>query len=248
MKNLVSLIVFALVFLGLGAMALMAAPGGADLVAEFNPSETAAQAPITNAASATSKWNAIAVPLDVGSLTADGVKTYIESFCDPACPGAVEKVSKWDPVNQQWITRGTSIIPVDFTVYPGQALFISVSSAASDLVNGSFAWTGSVPPECPAAGCIQYGISAGLPELTSTGWNFLMVPLDKEDIGTADELKLDIDPSGNATKVSKWDAANQQWITRGSGIIPANFVIQIGYPYFVFSQGSGTSTWPTSWP
>jgi hypothetical protein len=157
----------------------------------------------------------------------------------------VEKVSKWDSTNQGWITRGGPIGPANFNVYPGQALLIGIKAGA---VIASTAIVGNVPAQCPSAGCIRYGVSPGLPTLVSAGWSYIMIPLDKTSPTTADALKLDIDPTGMITKVSKWDANNQGWITRGGPIGPANFAVTPGYPYLVYASGTTVTTWPNVWP
>ena len=263
MKRLVSTALTVALLLGLGALAVLARGGGdvlspvrtaAALAAPTGQGETnlvtAPAAPVAGqeataaeATMTTIKWNAIAVPLDLGALTADGVKTYIESFCDPACTGAVQKVAKWDREQQLWVVRGTTTLPRDFTVYPGQALFVGIAGAT--FPTNSFAWTGGVPPKCPDSSCIRYGVSSGLPSLNQNGWNFLMIPLDKGDILTADALKTDI---GNVTKVGKWDAGEQLWVVRGTTALPRDYSVSIGYPYFVLGNGILTTTWPNTWP
>ncbi len=188
-------------------------------------------------------WNAIALPLDTGSTTADGIAATIESFCDPACPGAIEKVSRWDPVAQSWGTRTVGgFFPPDFDVHPGFALLI----AANDTLNvNSFAWVGDLPPQCLATGCFQYGQN-NLPALNASGWNFIMIPLDKSGPTSADALAADI---GNVTKVSKWDAGAQSWGTRiVGGFFPPDYLVETGYPYLVLSDGTSSTVWPTSWP
>jgi hypothetical protein len=251
MKRFVSTALVVVLLLGLGTLAVLARGGGDILTPAGN---VAAAQPQTAAApeapAATIGWNAIALPLDMsGSVTmASQLKAHIQSFCPPAtpCPNGVARISRWDSVNQKWVTWAGTINPPDFPVYPGQALLIGINAGTAI---GSTAILGNVPPQCPATGCIQYGISSGLPALVSTGWNFIMIPLDKTGPTTADALMTDMDASGKVTKVSTWDAPNQKWTTRTKGTInPANYAVSTGYPYLVYSNGTSTTTWPTTWP
>lgn len=250
MKRLSSLFAFALLLFALGALAYTALNGTSTSLAQGEPPVVAGQAGLAEVAAlepaaplATNKWNALAIPLDVGTMTADNVATYIQSFCNPACPGAVKKVSRWDAVAQTWVTRPVGgFFPPTFNVFPGMALLIEVDST---LNSSSFAWVDDVPVQCPADGCIRYG-TGNLQALNTNGWNFIMIPLDKSAPMTADTLAADI---GSVTKVSKWDASAQTWVTRPvGGFFPPNYAVQSGYPYLVLTANTASSTWPNTWP
>ena len=269
MKRLVSTTLAVALLLGLGALAVLARGGGDILSPADNVVPAAVSArfasvaavPVaqadTNTPAAESAapavtigWNAIALPLDMSSsiTMASHLKASYRSFCptDTPCPTGVARISRWDSANQKWVTWAGTINPPDFAVYPGQALLVGINAGTPIA---STAIVGNVPPRCPSTGCIQYGVSPGLSALVSTGWNFIMIPLDKTGPTMADSLMQDMDATGKVTKVSTWDAPNQKWTTRTKGTInPANYAVSTGYPYLVYSNGTSTATWPTSWP
>jgi hypothetical protein len=246
MNRLISTALAVALLFGLGALAVLAR-GGGDILAPADNAVAAAALPQTAAApeapTVASAWNAIALPLDMSATVqkADQLKTYIESFCTTPCAGGVEAVATWDGLG--WKVRATGVTP-NFSVYPGQALMVKI---APGVPINSFAVLGNVPPQCPSTGCIRNGVSTGLPALAATGWSYIMIPLDKSSLEgkKADDLKLDIDPGGNLTKVAVWDGLG--WKVRATGVTP-NFAIYLGYPYMVYANGISTTTWPNAWP
>lgn len=243
MKNVVSIVVFAVVFLALGAMALMAAPGGTDLVAEFNPSETAGSAPQAGSpelasAAASLSYSSVAMPLSVSQATADDVASYMESFCDTACPGAVAQVMLWNANSQVWSVRE---VGDPFSSNPSVgggdslAMFVGVDSTWNGGQTDTFAWVGDVP---------EQGAVVNSP-LFADGWNYVMIPLDQTGQWTmnADTLAGQI---GGVTKVGIWNASSQVWSIREvSDPFSTNPSVTPGYGYFVFTGGPNP---PTQWP
>jgi hypothetical protein len=176
-------------------------------------------------------WTSIALPLEVGSISADGIAAYI----DPS--GSIKRVGKWDANTKTWIFRivGSPFPPSNFPVNVGEALLIYAQSTAP----ASFAWVGDVPD----AGYISYSLALNQ-------WKFLMVPLDQDPvvITTADQLAADIQFGGSSLgmRIGKWNLATQTWIYRvvGSPFPPGNYPIVLGYPYFVLTNGLTPPQWP----
>ena len=67
------------------------------------------------------------------------------------------------------------------------------------------------------------------------GWNMICLPV-KSSIQNADDLGNYINSfsSGACTVVTKWDASEQQYISRVVGVAGQNFEIEAGYGYFIF--------------
>jgi len=176
-------------------------------------------------------WNAIAVPLDVGAITADGVASYI----DPG--GSIQRVGRWDSGSQSWVFRVVSspFPPTNYAVNTGDPLLVLANESAPL----SFAWTGDVPNP----GSISYSLSPNQ-------WHFIMVPLDQDAsvISTADALATTIQAGASTSgmRVGRWDANSQSWVFRvvGSPFPPANFTVDLGYPYLVLSNSDTPSQWP----
>jgi len=187
-------------------------------------------APQQQAASGPS-WNAIGVPLNVGAITADGVANYIDSG------GSISQVGRWDAGSQSWVFRvvGSPFPPASYAVNTGDPLLV----LADDTAPLSFAWTGDVP----AYGTVSFSFS-------QNQWHFLIVPLDQNPavISTADALATAIQAGASTSgmQVGRWDASSQSWVFRvvGSPFPPANYAVDLGYPYLVLTN---TST-PTQWP
>ena len=176
-------------------------------------------------------WNAIAVPLEVGTLTADAVASTV----DPG--GSISQVGRWDAGSQSWVFRvvGSPFPPASFTVNTGEPLLV----LADDTAPVSFAWTGEVP----TPGAISYSLSP-------SQWHFIMLPLDQDPnmLTTADALATAIQ-AGAATsgmQIGKWDASSQSWVFRvvGSPFPPANFAVDLGYPFLVLTNAATPTQWP----
>lgn len=232
MKNLVSLIVFALVFLGLGAMALMAAPGGADLVAEFNPSETAGSAPHESTAQTNEvSFNAIAIPLDssasITPFNAAGLAAYHGT--------SVQKVMEWNATTQSY----ASYIPDESP--PFAAFALKVGGAYMLAVDGSSSNLLSLVGDVPSEGSVFFSFvtpSAGGICL----FNHISLPLDRSDLTKASGLAGDMT---GVDKIMKWTAATQSYASFIPGESPpfADFDVEIGYPYVVCLNSAAPTTW-----
>ncbi len=247
MKRILSTALAMALLLGLGALAVLARPGGAALL---SPVRTAAAlaapvaqgeavdaaAPDAPAVTSGAGWNVIATPLHVtGVDLADNVAYYISSGSPSnSSNNKISQVAHW--VNGQWVYRkvgGGFGAGTNFAVNVGDALLIS---AAADAPT-SFAWVGDVPQQ----GSIHYSLPQG-------GWHVLMLPLDRNvdadnnGTPTADELGNNI---GGVLQVAQW--VSGQWVYRkvGGGFgAGTNFTVKIGYPYLIETSASTPGSWP----
>jgi hypothetical protein len=176
------------------------------------------------------RWNAIAVPLEVGAITADGVA----SFIDPG--GSISQVGRWDPASQSWVFRvvGSPFPPASYPVNTGDPLLVLANESAPL----SFTWTGDVPNP----GSISYSLS-------QNQWHFVMLPLDQDPaVSTADALATAIQAGASTSgmQIGSWDASSQSWVFRvvGSPFPPANYAVDLGYPYLVLTNASTPTQWP----
>ena len=118
MKNIFSLTIFAILFLGLGALALMAAPSGFDFAPGSAPVQTSSANPdVVNAPTATSDFNWVTLPLSDASLAmASDLKTDVETVSGVT----VEAVQEWNSVSQSYQSYTTVPFPTgDFALQVG---------------------------------------------------------------------------------------------------------------------------------
>lgn len=177
------------------------------------------------------RWSLIAIPLEAGVTTADGVAAYIDSG------GSIKRVARWNVASQTWIIRDVNspFNPANFAVQPGDTLFVAADASAP----GSFAWAGNVP----APGAISNS-------LVASTWNYLMIPLDQDptSIDTADALAEAIQAGASASgmRIGRWDLASQTYIFRnyGSPFNPPDFPVRLGYPYIALTNSLTPSQWP----
>lgn len=229
MKRLLYTTIFVGLVLVLAVAAVFALKGPA-------PTQTASAAPAAEsgqtsslAPTATDNYNFIALPLDSSdsfSYTASGLASYV--------PGT-KKVVRWDATNQQYVSYTPGISPpsADFSLDIGGVYFLLLDSTADNVVS----FVGDVP----AQGSVSFTLTAGT--ASSCVYNAISIPLDQDQIATAQDLA---DAITGTTKVTKWDATNQQYISYTPGISPpsANFDVAIGYPYFVCLDDTAPSQWP----
>jgi len=134
-------------------------------------------------------------------------------------------VSYWDEVNQAYVPHPHGFPLFDFDLTPGYAYFVTVDR------NDNFNFVG-----CPLDPWPTYTLIT----TPTTNINDIVVPLDRTDLTTAEELAEDI---GSAcTVITKWDATDQAYVPHPVGYPLFNFEVTAGYPYFAtVSEG-------ISWP
>ena len=232
MKKILSPLIFAALFIGFGVMALATFPGFAsdDIAAVDNGVDVVAGAAPAAAPSAAINYTNISIPLVVTDTypTADDVAGYINSTNPPTTTNSIQRVARWDTGSQTFVIRTVGAVfgTANFNVAVGDWLLVGADSTAPAV----FTWVGDVPE----IGFRSYS-------LVANGYTGLMLPLDRSDLTTADDLGNDI---GDITRVARWDAASQTFVVRTVGAVfgTANFDIEIGYPYLVFSTVS--QSWP----
>lgn len=237
MRQVLSTVVAVALLLGLGALAVLALPGAQ---VALNSARTAQIAPVALAAAApdaapeSTKFNFVALPLDSSaSITpyrASGLAAYIGS--------SVMQVMKWNGDLQGFDTFVPGVMPpvppLDFELAIGGAYFLELGSGPTLL-----SLVGNVPVE----GTVSHDLVKGS-SLTDCKFNSISIPLDREDITTAQALADDI---GGVLQVMTWNTTLQGFDSYLPGVMPPvpplNFEIKIGYPYFVCVNSAGPANW-----
>ncbi len=92
----------------------------------------------------------------------------------------------------------------------------------------------------PAPGSVQHALTPADPG-ASCAYNFVTLPLDRDDLTTAEALAADI---GGVYMVLRYDAPTQGITFRVIGLTGENFSVYPGRPYILCLTESA----PTSWP
>jgi hypothetical protein len=229
MKNFLSFTIFAALFLGLGVLALTAAPTQLSSIAGSAPNVTTST---LDANTAANSFNYVAIPLDasgeIDPFTASGLAVYQGS--------SVQQVLKWNAGLQTFDSYKPGVSPpfADFAIEVGGAYFLEVDSTSSDV----FSIVGDVPDQ----GTIDFSLTKG-PAPDDCYFNSLSIPLDRSDLTKASELANDV---GGVDQVLNWNASSQTFDSYSPGISPpfADFDVAIGYPYFVCLDDSAPANWP----
>jgi hypothetical protein len=243
MKRFFSTTLAIVLLLGLGTLAVLARPGGAELLSPVRTASAltaptaqgdAADPAVTDAVSASAMFNSIALPLDssasITPFRASGLATYVGS--------SAKQVMKWNSALQGFdsFVPGVSppIPPFDFDLQVGGAYFLELGSGASVL-----SLVGNVPDK---GSIIQSLLRGSSP--TDCKFNSISAPLDRADITNAQRLATDI---GGISQVMTWNAVLQGFDSYIPGVSPPvppfNFDIKIGYPYFLCVNSNGPTTW-----
>ena len=225
MKRILSTAAFIILIVAIAAVAVYALNGASVAQTAAAPAAVPGSASVeTNALApaAGEKYNAIALPLDSSAsftYMASGLKAYVGA--------SASAVMKWDATNQQYVTYTGG--PGDFALETGGAYFLLLDSTADNVLS----FVGDVPPEG--------SISFSLVKDTGTGckYNAISLPLDQDQITLASELMTDI---GGVTSVTRWDAAEQKFVSYTGGL--GDFAVSIGYPYFVCLNNGAPANWP----
>ncbi|OYT29235.1 MAG: hypothetical protein B6U94_07800, partial [Thermofilum sp. ex4484_79] len=161
-------------------------------------------------------WNLVSLPLDTGS----NIDSYIlANMFDGKC----RYVSRWDPVQQKFITYIPGVSPSEyvFNISIGTGYFVYVSDSVSSSINGTTVTSIDIR--------------------LVRGWNIIGWPLGNL---TASELANII---GDKTRyISKWDPVNDRFITYIPGISPKeyDFEVRPGEGYFIYVDGDIEVVWP----
>ena len=148
--------------------------------------------------------------------------------------GGVYAAYCWDKENQTWkYWLPDFALGENFELLTGRPYFLSLTDQAISISTQ----TGNLP----IPGSVVFDLIPGEEEF-SFSYNLISLPLEMNDIGTADELAQHI---GGVYSIYTWDNVEQTW----SFWIPEfalgeNFKVRPGYPYLL----SLTHNAPTVWP
>jgi hypothetical protein len=141
-------------------------------------------------------------------------------------------LGRWDETLQSNVTYAPAIdypSVVPFAVSPGDAIRIEVNTQKF------VTFTGKVPDP----GSISFLLKHNS---TDTSYNWLSLPLDRDDITNVSQLGTSI---GNCSSLSQWNPDTQMVETFAPGPdLPPGFSVRIGYPYRVEKEISD-SVWPS---
>jgi hypothetical protein len=170
-------------------------------------------------------YNLVAVNLDLPSVV------DADSLASTIGPGAY-MVLRHDAATQHLEWRLPSLAGTNFAVSVGDAVFLTLDDSAPALVS----LVGEVPP----IGAVSAKLTAGAPG-SSCAYNFISVPLHRDDLADADALAADI---GGVYSVSRYDAATQSIEWRLPGVSGPNFPVRAGHPYIVCLDEAAPASWP----
>jgi hypothetical protein len=175
-------------------------------------------------------YNLIAVNLDVPGVTdADALAAYVGA----ASGGhGVYMVLHHDAEAQSLEWRLPGLAGTNFAVGAGDAVFLYLDETAPPVLS----LVGAVPPQ----GSVSFDLARPEPGGSCT-YNFVSVPLGRDDLVDADALAAEI---GGVYSVSRYDAATQTLIWRLPGVSGPNFDVRTGYPYIVCLDETAPASWP----
>jgi len=222
MKNFLSLTVFAALFLGLGALVLLAAPRDSMNLIPGSAPNTLNE---VEAAENTTGFTWVAIPLNVfssGSMASD-LAAHVEANNNNNSI-TVKSVSEWNPSGQSLTTYSHEFGFGDFSISNQRPYRVETTGGESVV------WTqvGDVPD--------IGSYSFELLETASTDFNWIMYPLDRND-GLASDIANDIEANASGEviilSVSEWNASGQTLTTYSHEFGFGDFAIRPGYPYRV---------------
>ena len=149
MKRLVSTALAVALLLGLGALAVLGARGGGDILTPADNVVAAAAQPQTAAApdapmAVTIRYNWIALPLEDATITkASELKTHIEGNSNPSV--SVQAIEEWQATGQGWRTYDPNLPPIlqdDFPMQVGHAYRVAIGGTGTGV---TWSIVGNVP-------------------------------------------------------------------------------------------------------
>ena len=187
---------------------------------------------------ASTDYNWIALPLDAGLNTAASLKTHIEGNSTSAV--AVSAVETWNSVPQSYLAYYPALPFTNFALRLGGAYRVNVDVASGTSTIWSL--VGSVP----GPDVFTYTFY----ETASSDYNWLMLPLNKEDITSASVLESNIEtyavPGASVLTIERWNSTPQSFGTYYPMFPFTNFSTRVGYPYRISVDVSSASqsVWP----
>jgi hypothetical protein len=157
--------------------------------------------------------------------------TDADTLAAYAGPG-VYMVLRHEAVTQSIEWRLPGLAGSNFALDLGEATFLQLEHTAPDAV--------SLVGGVPSIGSVVFPLTR--PEHAgSCTYNFVSVPLHRDDLTNADALAADI---GGVYSVSRYNAETQDLTWRLPEVSGENFSVHAGYPYIVCLD----TTAPTEWP
>lgn len=138
----------------------------------------------------------------------------------PVCNSVV----RWDPAYQGFEQAIQSLPQSNFTVEPGHAYYVNVKSDSIWTLTGDYA--------NPVYDLIS---------TSTTGFNEIMLPLDKSNLNMASDLMADIP---NCNSVARWNTEIQEYEQYVPELPLSDFKVKSGCPYSV--NVTANCRWPSS--
>jgi glycerophosphoryl diester phosphodiesterase len=169
-------------------------------------------------------YNLIALSLKVpGVSDADSLAAYV---------GGVYMVLRHDALTQSIEWRLPGLAGTNFPVEVGEVYFLYLDETAPSVV--------SLVGGVPAMGEVSFALARPDPG-GACAYNFISVPLHRDDLVDADALAADI---GGIYTVSRYNVVTQDMTWRMPGGPGENFPVRPGYPYILCLEEAGPATWP----
>ena len=92
----------------------------------------------------------------------------------------------------------------------------------------------------PSRGAVQFPLTRPDPGGSCT-YNFVTLPLDRDDLVNADGLAADV---GGVYVVARYNAVTQDLTWRMPGVAGENFAVRAGYPYIICVDETAPAVWP----
>jgi hypothetical protein len=274
MKRFVSTALVVVLLLGLGTFAVLARGGGDILTPAGNAVAAAAQSQTAAAPDAplSSKYNMIALPLDVQANWSDPNNPVQYAFDSQGLAeyvglASVEQVLHWDPApghqryDSWFIDSGlpnggygyvnNGLVTDPWSLTTGHVYRLLLNNTSSSLTSVSF--VGDVPDKNSLKFTL-YGADA-------CQYNEVSVPLEQATLTTSRALADSMGGMANVAQVLQWNASLQlynSWFPDdslenggygyiGTTLVTAPWSVDIGYPYRVcLLAGAQGDEWPAN--
>ena len=170
-------------------------------------------------------YNLVGLPVAVPGVThADALAGYVG--------GGVYMVLRHDAPAQSVVWRLPGLAGENFGLAVGDAPYLYLEETAADAL-----WLlGGVPSK----GAVQYALARPDPG-GSCAYNFVTLPLDRDDLVDADGLAADV---GGVYMVARYNAGTQDLTWRLPGVAGVNFSVQAGHPYILCVDETAPAVWP----
>lgn len=240
MKRVISTALSVALLLGLGALAVLARPGGPATLA---PAAVAA-APVEfqsatgpDAPAATNKYTNISLPLNAANQFSGLGYTYdAKGLANLIGKTAVSQVMRWNVGIQDFDKFNPNIgagVGVNFALSLNNVYMVAANSQLTQTV---VSFVGDVPD----SGSVHYNLVGA----SQCKWNAITLPLDQSAITNASQLANAIGRT-SVHQMMAWNTTIQDFDKYSPNIgagVGVNFATKIGYPYWLCMKQN--ITWP----